>query len=101
MYVPDQVDVGENFRLELKVVANSFDHDGNLFAVSNRPSFPYYRFDQGFLDTQFLVVEISFSSVSNNPTGAHTESIEFKCLSKQPTFKQLIQCCAPTGKGIT
>mgnify|MGYP001545130066 CR=1 FL=1 len=58
------MDVGENFSIEMEVMPAPTDHDGNLFAIGSKRKFPYYEWRTKANSTQYLVVEIVYSSVS-------------------------------------
>ena len=58
------MDATDNFNIEMDVLPNSRDHDGNLFAIGSKRVFPYYEWRTKANSTQYLVVEIVYSSVS-------------------------------------
>jgi hypothetical protein len=57
------MDVSENFAIEMEVLAAPTAHDGNLFAIGSKQEFPYYEWRTKANGTQYLVVEIVYSSV--------------------------------------
>ncbi|ELT88106.1 hypothetical protein CAPTEDRAFT_202741 [Capitella teleta] len=55
-------DVLDTFSVEMDVIAPPDDFNGNLFAVGSKRDFPYYERQWVAELTQFLVVEIFYSS---------------------------------------
>lgn len=73
------IDVGVEFEIEMDVLPTSTDHDGNLFAIGSKRVFPYYEWRTKANSTQYLVVEIVYSSVSTLvSTGTSIEFVYFQ-----------------------
>ncbi|ELU10487.1 hypothetical protein CAPTEDRAFT_223792 [Capitella teleta] len=58
-----EMDVSDDFEIEMTVLPTGSDHDGNLFAIGSKRKFPYYEWRTKANSTQYLVVEIVYSSV--------------------------------------